>query len=111
MTPKKKFLLALGAVFGALALSVGYQIATTKNHSPAATVTLKTPAGLGATVLYSRPYKKGRLLFGEAKDGALVPYGQYWRLGANESTEITFPINTLFASGNTLCSREQAFAA
>ena len=97
MTLKKKIFLALGAVFGALVLFIGYQLATTKNHSPAATVTFKTPAGLGATVVYSRPHKKGRLIFGEAKAGALVPFGEYWRLGANESTEITFTMNTLFA--------------
>ncbi len=36
-------------------------------------------------VLYSRPQKKGREIF-----GGLVPYGQLWRLGANEGTEITF---------------------
>lgn len=36
-------------------------------------------------VLYSRPQKKEREIF-----GALVPYGQDWRLGANEGTEVTF---------------------
>ncbi|HEY6901914.1 MAG TPA: DUF2911 domain-containing protein [Puia sp.] len=38
-----------------------------------------------ARVVYSRPQKKGRKLFGE-----LVSYGQVWRLGANEATEIEF---------------------
>lgn len=36
-------------------------------------------------VVYSRPQKKGRTIFGE-----LVKYGEPWRLGANETTEITF---------------------
>lgn len=36
-------------------------------------------------VVYSRPQKKGRDIF-----GGLVPYGKAWRLGANETTEITF---------------------
>ena len=36
-------------------------------------------------VLYSRPYKKDRDVF-----GALVKFGEEWRLGANESTEIIF---------------------
>jgi hypothetical protein len=40
---------------------------------------------LVARVVYSRPQKKGRKLFGE-----LVEYGQVWRLGANEATEIEF---------------------
>lgn len=44
------------------------------------------------TVEYSRPSAKGRLLFGEQVNGksALVPYGRIWRVGANESTKITF---------------------
>ncbi len=37
-----------------------------------------------ARILYSRPQKKGRSIFGE-----LVPYGEIWRLGANEATELT----------------------
>ena len=36
-------------------------------------------------VLYSRPKMQGRELFGK-----LIPYGEDWRLGANEATEITF---------------------
>lgn len=34
-------------------------------------------------VIYSRPQKEGRTIF-----GGLVEYGQVWRLGANEATEI-----------------------
>lgn len=42
-----------------------------------------------ARVIYSRPHKKGRQVFG---DGAksLCRYGRPWRLGANEATEIEF---------------------
>ncbi len=36
-------------------------------------------------VIYSRPMKKSRKVFGE-----LVEYGTIWRLGANEATEIDF---------------------
>jgi hypothetical protein len=36
-------------------------------------------------VVYSRPAKKGRDIF-----GALEPFGKVWRLGANEQTEIHF---------------------
>jgi len=35
-------------------------------------------------ITYSRPQKLGREIFGK-----LVPYGQVWRTGANEATEIT----------------------
>ena len=37
-------------------------------------------------VVYSRPYKKNRLIFGSEEDGALVPFGKYWRTGANAAT-------------------------
>ena len=40
---------------------------------------------LVARVIYSRPQKQGRKVFGE-----LVEYGKVWRLGANEATEIEF---------------------
>ncbi|MCW3108967.1 MAG: hypothetical protein JWQ09_3473, partial [Segetibacter sp.] len=36
-----------------------------------------------ARILYSRPQKKGRAIFGEE-----VKYNDVWRLGANEATEI-----------------------
>jgi len=36
-------------------------------------------------VVYSRPQMKGRKIFGE-----LLKYGDMWRVGANETTEITF---------------------
>ena len=38
-----------------------------------------------ARLIYSRPQKNGRTIFGE-----LVAYGEVWRLGANEATEIEF---------------------
>lgn len=41
-------------------------------------------------VVYSRPYLRDRdNIFGTEESGALVPYGQIWRTGANEATEIT----------------------
>ncbi len=38
-----------------------------------------------ARVIYSRPQKSGRIIFGE-----LIAYGKVWRMGANEATEIEF---------------------
>lgn len=37
-----------------------------------------------ARIIYSRPRKRNREVFGK-----LVPYGQVWRTGANEATELT----------------------
>jgi len=40
---------------------------------------------LAARIIYGRPQKNGRVIFGE-----LVRYNEVWRLGANEATEIEF---------------------
>lgn len=45
----------------------------------------KTVEAPVARVIYSRPRKEGRPIF-----GSLVEYGKLWRLGANEATEIEF---------------------
>jgi hypothetical protein len=44
-----------------------------------------TAEGKDVKVTYGQPSKRDRVIFGE-----LVPYGQVWRAGANEATEITF---------------------
>lgn len=35
-------------------------------------------------IVYGQPQKRGRVIF-----GSLVPFGQVWRTGANEATELT----------------------
>lgn len=47
-------------------------------------------------VLYNRPFKKGREIF-----GALVPYDKVWRTGANEATTFTTNKN-LMVDGQSL---------
>jgi len=55
----------------------------TKKISPEK-VASYTFRGAELTVTYSAPFKKDREIF-----GALVPYGQVWRTGANEPTTFT----------------------
>jgi hypothetical protein len=43
------------------------------------------PAMPMARVIYSRPQKNGRVIFGD-----IVKYNEIWRMGANESTEVEF---------------------
>jgi len=43
----------------------------------------KPTDALTARIIYGRPQKNGRAIF-----GSLIEYGKVWRLGANESTEI-----------------------
>jgi hypothetical protein len=49
-----------------------------------------------ARVLYSRPQTRDREVFGK-----LVPYGEVWRTGANEATEITL-YQDLMVGGKTI---------
>jgi hypothetical protein len=55
------------------------------NTYPVLKIQDKITDPLLARVVYSRPQKNGRVIFGE-----LVEYGKVWRLGANEATEIEF---------------------
>lgn len=75
----KKLLLIIAIGFTA---SLNAQILTPK-ASPAAKMQQKV--GLAdIQIEYSRPGAKGRVIFGD-----LIPFGQMWRLGANENTKIT----------------------
>lgn len=55
------------------------------NRYPVLKIQDKTTEPPVCRVVYSRPQKNGRVIFGE-----LLEYGKLWRLGANEATEIEF---------------------
>jgi Protein of unknown function (DUF2911) len=55
------------------------------NNYPVLKIQDKVTEPLVARVIYSRPLKSGRTVFGE-----LVEYNKVWRLGANEATELEF---------------------
>ena len=55
-----------------------------KRKSPPAQVTQEVN-GKKVTIDYSKPSKRGRIIFGE-----LVAYGEVWRTGANESSWVEF---------------------
>ena len=90
----KKILIGVGVVLLAI---IGFFVYSNLFPKSPPTTTAFSDRGLDIKVSYSRPYKKGRLIFGEEKDKALQPYGKYWRLGANAATEITFNKNISFA--------------
>src|SRR5262245_21965561 len=66
--------------------ALGPARAEIKLPQPSPGASVKTAVGTTAvTIDYHRPGVKGRKIWGE-----LVPYGEIWRLGANEATTITF---------------------
>src|SRR5690606_40445001 len=67
----------------------------TKKASPENTA-IYSKAGTELSVFYCAPSKKEREIF-----GALIPYGQVWRTGANEATTSTSN-KDLKIDGNTL---------
>ncbi|HLZ17339.1 MAG TPA: DUF2911 domain-containing protein [Cyclobacteriaceae bacterium] len=82
----KKVLIIVGAVLVVIAGGLLYYTQVyTKSFSPAAVVDFND-GDLKIRVVYSRPFKKDREIFGK-----LVPYGKTWRTGANEPT--TFETN------------------
>lgn len=58
-----------------------------------------------ARVIYSRPQKDNRVIFGQ-----LVEYGKVWRLGANEATEIEFFKDVTIAGKKVLKGRYTMYA-
>jgi DUF2911 family protein len=68
---------------GLLLLASQFDMSAQKNEAPKSPKA--TAEGKDVSVKYGQPSKRGRVIFGE-----LVPYGEVWRTGANEATEITF---------------------
>ena len=54
-----------------------------------------------ASITYSSPSRKDRLIFGNKDEGALVPFDEYWRTGANRHTFIENNVPLVF-NGNEL---------
>jgi len=54
--------------------------------------TRATVAGANIQVAYSRPLKRGRVIFGN-----IVPWNQVWRTGANAATQLTTDKDLVFA--------------
>jgi hypothetical protein len=92
---KKKILIGILSVIILLGAAFAYLTYRNRSMSPSGYETL-TSGGLTVSVSYSRPSVRGRLIFGTEAQEALQPYGKYWRLGANESTEVSFNRDILF---------------
>ena len=92
---KKKIIIGVVAFVVLLGIAFVYLNYRNRNLSPSGTAEL-TANGLTVSIPYSRPSVRGRLVFGTEAEQALQPYGKYWRLGANESTEITVNKDVLF---------------
>lgn len=91
----KKILIGVVVLVALLAIAFAYLNYRNRSLSPPGNTEL-TANGLTVSIPYSRPSVRGRVIFGTEEQQALQPYGRYWRLGANESTEITVNQDFLF---------------
>ena len=69
-------------IFGLTPFWVSAQEAIPPRPSPTAILSMRFQDSY-FKITYSQPHKRGRLIFGN-----LVPFGQVWRTGANEATEL-----------------------
>ena len=89
----KKFLKIIGIL---VLVFVGYVAYMLINPvSPKETINYNTDFS-DFEVVYSRPYKNNRVIFGEESENALVPFGKYWRTGANAATTFETSEDILF---------------
>ena len=106
---KKALVITAIAVIATIAAVVSYFVFISRNLSPPATATYGSN-GFNISVDYFRPSKRRRVIFGDEKDGALQPNGKYWRLGANDATEITFNKDVIFGSKPVKAGRYRMYA-
>lgn len=95
----KRVIYIFGAVIFALLAIIGvqqYMLFQTKQYSPESTAQY-TSSDVSVKVTYSRPSKKGRDIFGN-----LVPYGEWWRTGANEPTVVEVSRDIVFEGNQRL---------
>ncbi|MDG2397478.1 MAG: DUF2911 domain-containing protein [Flavobacteriaceae bacterium] len=99
------------SLFGVLIIAILSLIyfLNTPPKSPFEKVVFKNDS-LELEVEYSRPYKKNRLIFGNEKDKALVPYEKYWRLGANNATIFKNNKDILFNNEKLLKGKYRMYA-
>ena len=102
MTRRNRFLFAAVAVAAAVA-AIAPSFVSAQDLHPSRR---KSPLGMSRTTIgdayvkitYGQPYKRERdNIFGTKESGAVVPYGEIWRTGANEATEITLTKDVTFA--------------
>lgn len=86
---KKKIFIGVGIFLVLIVSALAYLNHRNRTLSPAGEASI-TNGDFEISVKYSRPSVRDRVIFGTEEEGAIQPYGVYWRLGANEATEVVF---------------------
>lgn len=80
----------LAAALAAPLVTIAQDLHPSRRPSPMGMARITLGDNTYVRVVYGRPYRRGRpTIFGTKESGAVVPFGERWRTGANEATEIT----------------------
>lgn len=91
----KKILIGLSVLLVVLVAAFFWMSSRNRTLSPSGSAEGEN-GDLKVQVEYSRPSVRGRKIFGPDDQSPLLPYGKYWRLGANEPTAISFSRDVKF---------------
>jgi hypothetical protein len=105
----RRVLIGIGVLIMLLGAAFMYLNNRNRTLSPPGNAEL-TNGSLSVSVAYSRPSVRERLIFGDETEGALQPWGTYWRLGANEPTEITLNSEVRFNGQKLAAGTYQLYA-
>ena len=106
---KKTIWIIIASFVVLLVVAYAYLMYRNRSLSPPGEATT-TSGDLTVSITYSRPSVRNRLIFGPGDQEALQPYGKYWRLGANESTEVTFSRDVTFNGSNVKAGSYRMYA-
>jgi hypothetical protein len=105
----KKILIGIGALV--LIIIIGLFVLNYRSRSISPPEKAQYERGdFSIEVSYSRPGMRGRQIFGTKESGALLPFGIYWRMGANEATEITFSKDVFFNGSDLAAGTYRMYA-
>ncbi|MFT4536723.1 MAG: hypothetical protein ACI9P5_004099 [Saprospiraceae bacterium] len=99
----KKILLGLTIIVLIFIGFIAFQLSNNSTQSPPSNISIQSEE-LAISIDYHRPFKKGRNIF-----GGLVPYGKYWRTGANNATEIEFNKDVHFGDQKVSAGRYRLY--
>jgi len=106
---KKKILIITGVALVVFAGVFFWLNSRNRTLSPSGTANGKI-GDLEINMSYSRPSVRGRVIFGTEEEGALLVYGKYWRLGANEPTSVSFSRDVSFNGNRVPAGKYRIYA-
>lgn len=105
----KKILLSVGVILVILIIGFFWMSSRNRSLSPSGEANF-TDGDLEIKIEYSRPSVRGRVIFGPEGSPALLQYGKYWRLGANEPTTISISKDIKFGGNPVQKGRYRIYA-